>query len=379
MMRAATRAAVRALVATATLVIVLLPADATAQVGQPQVGTGARLETYSFATPAAVDFDRVELLTVPVLGRVWLTRNVELRVSSAFARATVQRRDNSEATLSGPTDTEVGLTVAFARDRLRLGVVGVLPTGKAELTAEEMDVAGLIAADVLPFAISSWGSGGGVGVNAAVAVPLDPATSVGLSAGYVVAREYEPLGVESFAYRPGNQLHVRAALDRTFGGAGKGSLQLVYQQFATDESAGANLYQAGDRLQAAGSFAFAAGARGSGLVYAGYLRRQRGRYTDVVRVTPAQDLVYGGAAMRHPLGRVVLVPLADVRVIGNEDGINKGHTIAAGAGVEVPVGAFEVVPLARARFGSLTVRTDQQSSFTGMELGLTLRTRMFSR
>jgi len=114
-------------------------------------------------------------------------------------------------------------------------------------------------------------------------------------------------------------------------------------------------------------------------VYAGYLRRQRGKYTDVVVVTPSQDLVYTGIGFRHPLGGAVLVPSVDVRVLGNEAGVEQGNTVTAGTGLELGVGPTTLVPAVRARFGRLTVRSGQESAFTGLEFGLTLRSRTLSR
>jgi hypothetical protein len=216
-------------------------------------------------------------------------------------------------------------------------------------------------------------------MSAALALPVSDASTIGISGGYVMARSYEPLAATSFAYRPGNQMQMRAAADRTFGSSAKASLQLSYLHFGQDQTAGSNFYQTGDRLQAVGSLAFAAGDRGTGLLYVGYLQRQEGKYTSVVQVTPAQNLVYAGTGFRQRVGGVVLVPTLDVRVLGNDAGIEQGRTISAGIGLEVPAGNFELLPLARARFGHLTVRTAQESDFTGLELGLSIRNRSFSR
>lgn len=348
-------------------------APAAAQIGPVQAGTGIRFELYSFSSPEEVDVDRVTLMTVPVGVQVPITPQLSLRVAGAYARGTLTRSDGVERELAGLTDTEVSLTASFANDRFRLTALGQIPTGTNELTLDEMDVAGVIAADLLPFAISNWGSGGGIGLSAAAALPAGENTSIGLSGGYVVAREFEPIADQSFAYRPGNQLHARAAIDHNFGNSGKGSLQLTYLQYGADEAAGSNLYQAGDRLQAVASYAFAAGAAGSGIVWGGYLRRQEGEYTSVALITPAQDMVYGGIGFRLPMGNVLLQPTADVRFVGNDDGIDQGYTAAAGTAVEIPLGRALLVPVAKARFGNLTVRSGVESTFTGFELGLSLR------
>jgi hypothetical protein len=325
-----------------------------------------------------VGLEQIQLLTVPVSARARLGSRFELGVSGAYARGTARRVAGTlttETELAGLTDTEVRLTARLAADRLRLSIVGMLPTGVTELSTAELDVAGLVASDLLPFAISNWGSGGGLGMSAAAAVPVAAGTSLGLSAGYVLAQEYEPVATGEFSYRPGNQLHVRAGIDHVIGTSAKAALQLTYLQFSADQGDGSNLYQSGDRLQVVGSLAFAAGARASGIAWAGYLRRLEGEYLTITRITPTQDLLYGGALLRQPVGGVVLVPSAELRVLGSDDGIDQGYTLSAGTGIEIPLGRLEVVPSARLRFGQLTVRENRESNFTGMDLGLTLRNR----
>jgi hypothetical protein len=357
----------------------LAASGAAAQVSDPSAGAGVLMESYTFRSPAQVDVQKVSLLTVPISVRMFLAPQLEFGMNGAYASGSLTRQDGEAATVSGLTDTDIRLTYATAGDRLRVSGVALVPTGKSKLTAAEMDVMGVLAADLLPFAISNWGSGGGLGLSAAVALPVSDASNLGVSAGYVVARAYEPLSATTFAYRPGNQLQARAAADRTFSTSAKASLQLSYVHFSQDQNAGTNFYQSGDRLQAVGSVAFAAGARGTGLVYAGYLQRQQGQYTSVVQVTPAQNLVYAGTGFRQLIGGLVLVPTLDLRVVGNRAGVEQGRTISAGLGLEIPAGGVELLPLARARLGHVTVRTAQESDFTGFELGLSIRTKAYAR
>jgi len=359
--------------------LIVAPCVARAQVTDPAAATGALFQSYTFKSADKVDLDKVSLLTVPISVRAVLGDRFDVTVNGAYASAKLTHANGQESSLSGLTDTEIRLTYALRQDHIRLSAIALAPTGKEKLTADQLDVSGVIAADLLPFAISNWGTGGGIGVNAALAIPKSDATSFGLSAGYAVARDFEPLDATTFAYRPGNQLQLHAAADHTIGSSMKGSLQLTYLHYSQDQADGANLYQAGDRLQGVGSLAFTAGTNSAGIVYAGYLRRQRGKYTDVVVVTPSQDLVYTGIGFRHPLGGDVLVPSVDVRVLGNEAGVEQGNTVTAGTGLELGVGPTTLVPAVRVRFGRLTVRSGQESAFTGLEFGLTLRSRTLSR
>src|SRR5262249_55769493 len=121
-------------------------------------GAGLRFESYSFSDADKVGIKQVTLLTTPIAARLGLGRPVELQVAGAYARGSLQRESGVERTLAGPIDTEVRLTTSLAQDRVRLTAVGLIPTGKNELTPDEMDLSGVIAADMLPFAISNWGT-----------------------------------------------------------------------------------------------------------------------------------------------------------------------------------------------------------------------------
>ena len=357
------------LVAVATLTV---PAAAGAQTLMPRVGAGASYESYRFSAADDIGFESISLLVLPAAARVAITPSVALDVSSAWASGTLVRADGSESMISGPTDTELRLEVGLGRGLLNLTAIALLPSGSESLSSEEADVAGAIAADVLPFAISNWGTGGGFGVSTAIARPIG-SFAAGLSVGYVVAREFEPLEDEASRYRPGNQLHIRAALDRTFGDAGKAAVVVTVQRFGGDEIDGSNLFQTGDRYQAVGSYAFAAGATGNGIVYLGWLHRDASEFTQEDRLMPAQDLAFGGAGLEMPAGRVLLKPSVDLRLLRRGDGAGQGYTAGIGGTAEVPAGMFTLLPTLRGRFGNATLSDDVESGFTGFEVGLTLR------
>jgi hypothetical protein len=309
---------------------------------------------------------------VPVAARVALTRQLFLELLSAWASGSAELPDGSETTISGPTDTELRLTFNVGRDLLSITGIALLPTGVETLSPEEANVAGLIAADVLPFRISNWGTGGGFGASTAIARPFGD-FAAGLSVGYVVAQEFQPLADDEFQYRPGSQLHVRAALDRVIGSAGKAALVLTMQRFQSDEIDGDNLFQTGNRYQAVGSYAFAAGSAANGILYAGYLHRDAGEFEDEQDVLPAQDLFFGGAGLEWPLGRARLKPSVDLRVLRRDDGTEQGYTATVGGMADIPAGRITLIPTARGRFGNVLLRDEAESGFSGVELGLALR------
>jgi hypothetical protein len=360
-------------VAAPVAALAMAATSAAAQTSPLRFGAGAAVESYTFDAADRVNIETLSLLTAPFAVGIGIGRSVDLQVTGAFARGRLARGDGSVAVLEGVTDTELRLGVGFGRDVLTITAIAQLPTGVAAMSDDEADVAGMIAADVLPFRISNWGTGGGVGFATAIAQPLGAGFAGGVSAGYVVAREFEPLS-DDFAYRPGDQLHVRAALDRTFGTAAKASLQFGMQRYGTDRGDGANLFRPGTRVHGVGSLAFALGRWSNAIVYAGHQRRGTGRFEmPDTRTLGAQQLYLAGAGMRLPVGGAVLQPAAELRVLSGDESASTGYTAGAGASLELSTGSFTVVPTARARFGHVRVHTDGESGFIGTDLGLALR------
>jgi hypothetical protein len=368
----------RRLLALSAAAAVLLPCPLRGQATAPggvQIVATATHESYGFATPAAANLESLSLSTLTFGARVPLAGAVTLGLRGSYARAGLRRADGSEAEISGPTDTELSLGVPFRRGALSssLTAIVVLPTGNSTHTPEEIDVAGVIAADLLPFRISNWGSGGAAGVHASAARSFQGG-SVGASAAYLVAREFEPVEGVAAAYRPGNQLQFQAAFDHAVGGSGKLTLALLAQRYGDDAWGGLNLYRTGNRYQATGAYSFQAGRQASALMYAGAVHRSAGTSLDEIGLDlPAQNLLLAGGGMRMPLGGATLVPSVDARVFRRADGVGQGFLTGIGAALEYPAGGVILVPSLRGRFGSIVEREDSETGVTGFEVGLATR------
>jgi hypothetical protein len=335
-------------------------------------GAGVRFESYGFADAERVGIDGVSLLTVPLAAEARLGGRVRVTLAGGFASARLARAGGGEATLSGLTDTELRVSVPVVGEWMTATAVAVLPTGKGTLSAEELEVASVVASDLLPFAISHWGSGGGIGASLAVARRFGE-VGVGASGGYRASREYRAFEGGGAAYRPGDEAFLRLAVDRGFG-AGRATLQAGIHRYAHDELEGGNLYRSGNRYQLIGSYALAGAERRSGVFYAGVLHRENGsRLADLSDDFPAQDLVLAGAGMRLPFRCGALLPSVDGRVFRSGDGVGQGFGLGAGVAAEWPAGPVTLVPSARVRWGEVLVVEGAESGFTGVELGFTLR------
>lgn len=376
------RAAALCIVAAALCIVAAIaPAGLSAQVPATSTNTtgvsaGAAFETYRFSDSEAIGIESITLITTPFAAGARLTDRLSMTVRGAWARGALGLADGSESTLTGLTDTEVRATFVGGDDRITFTAVALLPTGQNLLAPDEVQVAGVVAADVLPLRISNWGSGGGVGGSVAFAVPVGE-FGAGLSVGYVVAREFEPVETTpSFVYRPGNQLHVTAALDRSVGTTGKFGLRASVLTYGQDRANDANLYSAGTRFEAVASWAFAAGPRSNAIVWGGAHHRDAGAFEDPAAgtdVSPASTILFAGAALRMPFGAGILQPSLDVRAVTGSDGVSRGYIGGAGIAAELPAGSVVVSPVVRARIGNVETATSAKSGVVGADIGMTIR------
>jgi hypothetical protein len=350
-------------------------------VGTSYFAAGFITESYTFDDRDAVGIDAVSLWTVPLGARIGLGSRARIDVTTAWARGELTASDGTEFELSGLTDTQASLTVAVVPGTFTLTGVVLAPTGSSTQTETEAVVAGVVSADLLPFAVSNWGTGGGFGVQA-TGTRRFGGFGAGLSVGWTQAGEFEPLDGETSTYRPGNELRVRLALDTEVGPAGKASLVVGFQRYSEDEFQGTNLFQSGNRLEALATYAAPVGLRTVLAAYGGLLHRENGQYllrlpANVVNPypdgTPSQDLLVGGLLVRQALGGGWLTPRADIRAFRSEDGVGQGWVGSVGLAYEIRSGSLRLTPSVKGRLGNIEVAEGQSSGMTGVEAGLTVR------
>ncbi len=380
--RAAPRAALAASLVTAAAIATVPAVHAQAGLAgtDPSLAVGAAFESYTFDTPDATGVESISLITLPFSARAPLFGPASLQIRGAFGRGALVGADGVETEISGLVDTEISLGLNFRSGPVSTSLTGIVvaPTGTSSHTLEEARLAAIMGSEFLPFRITNWGMGGAAGATLSVARSVGQG-SVGFGAGYITAREFEPFSADQvgqdFVYRPGDQLQFRFAADRNFGRSSKLSLAVVFEKSAEDLLDDQNLYQAGNRYQAMGSFAFTAGARSTGILYAGGLRSEEGTDFDfdLTHDLSARTLFLAGGGARVPLGGVVLVPTVDTRVYRRGSGLGQGYLGGVGAALEIPAGSVAITPSARARFGNYVADDSIESRVTGFDLGLQIR------
>ena len=351
-------------------------AAAAAQSTPWTAGAGVEAQVFSFTEGEKAGVESLTLITVPIAANVALGRRVTARLAGYWAQGSIKDAGGRTSSVSGLTDTELTATVTLGEGNAAITGVALLPTGSSTHTLEEAGVAGLVASDLLPFRISNWGTGGGFGLRALGTRRIGN-MGAGLSVGYFVAGQFNPVADEDVVYRPGNNLEVRAALDGNVGRAGKLSLELSFRSFSDDATDELNLYRSGNRLQGIGSYAFAVGRRSSAVIYAGAMHRAGGAYQvpDVPLLAAGpQTLFMAGAGARVRVRGALVLPALDLRVLRSEDGIDQGVASRVGVAAEFRTrSGWTLVPVVRLHLGGIQVVQDVESTFLGADLGLTVR------
>ena len=197
----------------------------------------------------------------------------------------------------------------------------------------------------------------------------------GVGAAYVLSREFDILDSQQFAYRPGNQLLLRGALDVLVGPAAKLAIQATIQRSSDDQVNGRNLYRSGNRQLVTASYTFPSKGGGNGTLYGGFLYRAHGVFLlEVGRDAPSEELFIAGGLFRLPIRGAVLRPDGDIRIVRRADGSDQGYVIDVGNALEIRLASgVTVVPAVRVRFGNVLVHEGVETGFTGFDLGFTLR------
>ncbi len=146
----------------------------------------------------------------PIHLSIPMSRRVDMVVQTGVQSGTIDQGESID--LTGATDTQVGLVVRLAEDRLVVQGVASVPTGTTSLDTLEQKVAIALAPPFLGYRVREAGMGRDLGIGASYAFPLTSGWAVGLGAGYLHRGTYTPLegGLE---IQPGAETRFSLGLD----------------------------------------------------------------------------------------------------------------------------------------------------------------------
>ena len=325
--------------ALATLVAAALPGALRAQ-GDVPVGSVrflSGLEARSVSFKAGLGIKSATEFAVPI-GALWTATPrwaFDFGVRYASASRTPEG-GTDKATVSGLTDTQVRAVYQLVPDMVVVTLSANLPTGKTKLTSDELVAAGVMASDLIPFPVASFGAGANVTTGVAVAVPV-AGWAVGLGGSYRMTSGYTPLAAVDSSYKPGGELRLRMGADRVVG-QGRVSLGFTFSTFAEDAFGGASIYRPGKRYITQGSWSFPVGNLGLAL-YAWDLYRSGGTVLVGGSTTEKQNVLTVGAAASVQVGRNVLRPQLEYRIqsAGVSSMVAAGHLLSLSARYQLPL------------------------------------------
>lgn len=204
----------------------------------------------------------VSQLVVPFVTSLRLGSSADLVLSTAGASSKLDVDGGASSSLGGAADVTAQLFLRAAGDRLLLQAGANLPSGKRELSAEELSVAAALGHPLLGFGLKQYGRGFDLSAGAGVGFPLGARGSMALGAGVIRHGSYT-LVENGDDYEPAPEVSISAGLDvggsrvggegGPAGGAARegGLLRLdaTYRLFGEDKLDGETIFEEGDQIE----------------------------------------------------------------------------------------------------------------------------------
>jgi len=339
--------------------------------GRPRALAGA--EYYSVSFGSGLGTKSLHELVVPLGLTVPVGRRLLLDAGTYYVNA--QRKDEAggSGTVSGLTDVVLRGAWQIRPDIAALTVAVNVPTGQRELSGDQLPVAGAVATDLIPFPVTSFGTGVSVTTSLAYAVPVGP-WAFGVAGGYRYNGSYQPLADTTASLKPGSEVRLRVGADRLVG-QGRLTLGFTFSTFSRDEF-GADRLGAGRRFISQASWNFPVG-NSTVAFYAWDVHRTNAAFGPDSTRTPklTVNTVAFGAIAGLRVGRNLLRPSIELRHAWQGTGkiAGAGTLVGIGARYQMNVGTrFALLPGVRADLGSIPGAAGNVS-FTGVSAGLSVR------
>jgi hypothetical protein len=356
--------------ALAASLLLAFPAVTGAQ--ERRVQSGFEFRTVSF--DSGLGARSVRQLAIPFGVVIPLSPRFQIDAGVWYAQAERTEQGGASVTLSGLTDLQTRAVFEVVPDAVILTLSANLPTGHATLVGNEIDVAGAIASDMIPFPVTNFGSGFSLTSGVAFAMPVG-SWAIGLAGSYRVNGEFQPLADTSGMYKPGGEMRLRLGVDRLLG-QGRISLGLTWSDFSTDEFGGSGAYRSGSRYIPQVSLSIPLG-NNSLAIYAWDVYRTAGEYVGSPTTAPKQNTLAAGAVLNLNRGRASLRPSLEIRKAWEDNNgmQDSGTLVSLGTRYNLPLGSrFTVVPSLRFDVGSIVGPSGEGVSLRGFSAGIALST-----
>jgi hypothetical protein len=188
----------------------------------------------------------------PVVATVHAGPTTEVVLSGAGASASLDPGSGGSSSLGGISDAQLQVFQRLSQGKLLLFGGISLPSGKTELSPEELEVSRALSHPLLGMRMRSYGDGLDLNGGAGWWVPFRPGWRLGLGAGAKLPGSYTLLQGGG-SYQPAPQGAVSLALEtqnaRWAESPRSAKLGFTYRFYGTDQLANTDVFQEGNELE----------------------------------------------------------------------------------------------------------------------------------
>lgn len=348
----------------------VVPAMLNAQdPGRARITSG--VEFYNIKFTKGSGEQTVRELVVPMGLFLPVGQRFSVEVGTYFVNADFESGTSSE-TISGLTDVIVRTAWQLKPDVATLTFSASLPTGQTELTPGQIqNIGGNVSSDLIPFPVTSFGTGVTATTGLAVAMPAG-AWAIGVAGAFRYSGEYTAVNDTTPAdadliLTPGSEFRFRIGADRLVG-QGRLSLGVTYSTFTQDEI-GAARATPGPRIISQLGWGFPLGNSSISL-YLWDVYRGKGDSVANVPYYNENTIAFGSVGAFRVAGNLLRPSLEFRTQSSTINGVSSnGHLIGAGLRYQIQAGRrATIIPGVRFDTG-----TSQDQDFTGLSGSLSLR------
>ena len=149
-----------------------------------------------------------------------------------------------ELELNGFADTRVRGSLILGENVLCTAGLS-LPTGKSQLTSEELNISSITANHALRTRVPNLGQGLDVNIGLVAAHDMDGWT-IGGGIGYLKKGKYQPFDGSDLEYVPGDEFNITLGAD--FGDENKLTTDIIYTMYGSDKVGDEEVFKSGNRI-----------------------------------------------------------------------------------------------------------------------------------
>ena len=154
--------------------------------------------------------------------------------------------------IRGPTDVAGQVTYAqeVGEGSVVFSVAANVPTGKQELTEDELQTTRPISQNFYDFRVTSFSRGLSISPQVTVAYPITDRLAVGIGGGYQYQGGFRPQASLESDYVPGDGIGINGGADYKVTPSSALGLDLAYRRYGSDTVGGTPQFEAGQRMAA---------------------------------------------------------------------------------------------------------------------------------